>query len=45
MHDNWGWVIASYVVTAVALAGYTLYLRGRMRDAEQAMRETVGAPE
>lgn len=45
MQQNWSWVIASYIVTAVALAGYVIYLRGRVRDAEAAIRETVGERE
>jgi hypothetical protein len=38
MQSNWSWVIASYVITTVALAGYTWYLHGRVREAEQALK-------
>lgn len=42
MSSNWSWVIASYVLTAAALVGYTLYVRGRVREAARALRETAG---
>ena len=42
MQSNWSWVIASYVLTAIALVGYTLYLRARVRDAQEALDLTPG---
>ncbi|HYD51557.1 MAG TPA: hypothetical protein VEA99_02975 [Gemmatimonadaceae bacterium] len=45
MQSNWSWVIASYVLTTVALVGYTLYLRGRVRDAELSLRQQAGESE
>ncbi len=42
--SEWGFVIAAYAVTWVAIAGYVLYLRGRAararRELEAAARET-----
>jgi hypothetical protein len=38
MQSNWSWVIVSYVITTIALAGYTWYLRGRVREAQQALQ-------
>lgn len=35
MQSNWSYVVASYLLTAAAIIGYTLYLRGRSREAEQ----------
>jgi len=42
--SEWGFVIAAYAVTWVAIVGYVLYLRGRTararRELEAAARET-----
>lgn len=42
MPSNWSWVIASYVLTFAALAGYVLYLTSRAREARQALSVTSG---
>ena len=43
MSDDWGYVTAGYVITAVAVGGYALLLWQRLRRAERARRDEVDA--
>jgi hypothetical protein len=38
MSHNWGFVVAGYAITAVGLAGYFAWVRGRARR----LRRTLG---
>jgi hypothetical protein len=39
---SWGFVWLAYGAAAVALAGYLVSLRGRLREAESALRALAG---
>jgi hypothetical protein len=39
--SEWAFVIASFGLTWMVLAGYAAYLQGRVRRAEGAMRDAI----
>ncbi|MGQ0825325.1 MAG: hypothetical protein ACT4OX_09915 [Actinomycetota bacterium] len=43
MSGNWGYVVAGYVITAVAVGGYAASLWYRLRRAEPARRDEIDA--
>jgi hypothetical protein len=41
MSDNWGYVIAGYVITGVTLIGYAVSVRIRARRARRMLAEEI----
>ncbi len=39
MSHNWGFVIAGYSITTVALAGYLVWIRQRVRHLRRTLRD------
>jgi hypothetical protein len=42
MNDTWSYVIASYVITWVALIAYVRYVTGRANGALESLRHDTG---